>query len=265
VNSPTARAGDHVSDPSNVLPRRRWWTAPRLRIAAAAAACVVGLALGPPGGWLVERVAFEGATETDVPSLRHLADLRNGTTMWGVDLDAVERGVERHPWVREAHARREWPDTVVVEIVEHHAAALLHDGGRLLVVSDEGRPFLPADARHLDLPHLTGFAGELGALHPDLPSLAVRQALWLVSELDERGLVLRDQISEISFSRSSGYRVHAGPAEIAFGLHDLPTQITRLAEIVAGGLSLSSPQSVDLGAPSVVLVRPLQSASSSGS
>jgi len=237
----------------------------RLRIAAAATACVVGLLLGSPGGWLVERVVFEGAKEADVPSLRHFADLRNGTTMWGVDLDAVAHGVERHPWVREAQARRAWPDTVVVEIVEHHAAALLHDGGRLLVVSDEGRPFLPADARHLDLPHLTGFGGELGALHPDLSPLAVRQALWLVAELDERGLVARDHIGEISFSRSSGYRIHAGPAEIAFGLHDLPTQIDRLAELVAGGLSLSSPHSVDLGAPSVVLVRPLHAGSTGGS
>ncbi len=236
-----------------------------LRIAAAVTACVFGLLLGPPGGWFVERVVFEGATEADARSLRHLADLRNGTTMWGVDLESVAHGVERHPWVREARARREWPDTVVVEIVEHRAAALLHDGGRLLVVSDDGRPFLPADAEHLDLPHLTGFAGELGALHPDLPPLAVRQALWLVSELDRRALVPRGRIGEISFSRASGYRVHAGPAELAFGLHDVATQIDRLADLVAGGLSLSSPHSVDLGAPSVVLVRPLHAGSTGGS
>jgi cell division protein FtsQ len=184
--------------------------------------------------------------------------------MWGVDLAAVAHGVERHPWVREAHARRQWPDTVVVDIVEHRAVALLHDGGRLLVVSDEGRPFLPADAEHMDLPHLTGFSGELGTLHPDLPSLAVSQALWIVSELDGRGLVARDHVGEISFSRSSGYRVHAGPAEIAFGLHDLSTQMDRLGELVAGGLSLSSAQSVDLGAPSVVLVRPLHAGPTGG-
>jgi hypothetical protein len=235
-----------------------------LRLGAAAAAGAIGLTLGSPGGWLVERVVFEGAYEAEVAGLRHLADLRNGTTMWTVDLDAVARGVERHPWVREAHARRAWPDTVVVTIEEHRAAALLHDGGRLLVVSDVGLPFLPADAEHMDLPHLTGFSGELGALHPDLPALAVSQALWIVSELDRRGLVAREDVGEISFSRSSGYRVHAGPAEIAFGLHDLSTQMARLGQLAETGLSLSSAHSVDLGAPSVVLVRPLHAGPTGG-
>jgi hypothetical protein len=268
VDHPAATTGVGASaDPSVVLPkaRRVRWSARTLRIVAAGAACVIGLVAGPPGGWLVERVDFEGNAEADVPGLRHLADLRNGTTMWGVDLRAVERGVERHPWVREAHARRDWPDTVVVDVVEHHPAALMHEGGRLILVSDAGLPFLPADADHLDLPHLTGFAGELGSLHPHLPALTVRHALWLVGELDRRELVRREQIDEISFSRSSGYVVQAGPAEIFFGLNDLHHQIARLETLVADGLSLATATSVDLGAPTVVLVRPLHAGTTGGS
>jgi cell division protein FtsQ len=263
VDQPAARAGDHTVDPSKA--RRPWWSARGLRVFGAGAACVFGFTIGAPGGWLVERVVFEGANEADAPALRHLADLRNGTTLWGVDLEAVERGVERHPWVKEARARRDWPDTVVVDVTEHRAVALLHDGGRLFVVSDTGLPFLPAEPEHLDLPHLVGFAGELGSLHPDLPALSVRHALWLVSELDRRGLVARDHVGEISFSRASGYRLQAGPAEIAFGLHDLPEQLDRLEQLVSDGLSLASSTSVDLGARSVVLVRPLHAGPSGGS
>jgi cell division protein FtsQ len=212
-----------------------------------------------PGGWLVEHVVFEGASQANEASLRHLVDVRNGTTWWGVDLAAVEHGVERHPWVRNAHVHRQWPDTIVVEVAEHRPAALLHDGGRLVLVSAEGVPFLPVKAGSvaLDLPHLTGFDAMLGELHPDLPVLAVRHALWLVEALDARGLVARGRIDEVSFSRASGWVVQTGPAQIAFGLSDLPRQLDRLARLVADGVSLDTRTSIDLAPATVAIVRPL--------
>jgi cell division protein FtsQ len=212
-----------------------------------------------PGGWLVEHVVFEGAHEANEASLRHLADVRNGATWWDVDVSAVEHGVERHPWVRDAHVHRVWPDTIAVEVTEHRPAALLHDGGRLVLVSDAGVPFLSVSAGSvpLDLPHLTGFDAALGELHPDLPVLAVRNALWLVDALDARGLVTRGRIDEVSFSRASGWVVEAGPAQIAFGLSELPRQLDRLARLVAGGVSLDTRTSIDLAPPTVAIVRPL--------
>jgi hypothetical protein len=206
---------------------------------------------------LVEHVVFEGADQAGGRELRHLADLPNGTPIWGVDADAVARGVERHPWVRSATATVRWPDTVVVELEEHHPVALLH-ADRLLYVDAEGRPFLPARAGDLDHPHITGIDAGLESVHPGLPGLALRDALWLLTELDSRGLVSRSDISEIAFSQSRGWTVHVGPARILFGHADLHRQVDRLAALLQEGLQLDAPTLVDVAPASVAIVRPLE-------
>jgi cell division protein FtsQ len=260
VEQPAVRgAGDRASDPSrDVAVFRRRWAIRVLVLGSVVAGAVAAWAFGRPGGWLVEHVVFEGPHEANEASLRHLADVRNGDTWWGVDLAEVERNVERHPWVRSAHAARVWPDTIVVEVTEHRPAALLHDGGRLVLVDDGGIPFLPVRAGTvpMDLPHVTGIDRSLGELHPDLPVLALRNALWLVGALDEHRLVARGRVDEVSFSRATGWVVEAGPAELSFGLSDLPRQLDRLSRLVAGGLSLDTPTSVDLAPATVAIVRP---------
>src|SRR5690606_17800282 len=105
---------------------------------------IVTFGVTRPDCMLVERVVFEGRARAGEAALRHLADLPNGTTIWSVDLDAVARGVERHPWVRSARAVREWPDRVVVHVEEYEPVALLHYD-RTYYVDRDGTPFL-ADA-----------------------------------------------------------------------------------------------------------------------
>lgn len=229
----------------------------------ACAALVAGGFFGlRPDLWLVERVEFSGASRIRSSELRHLLDLPNGTAMWQVEPGALEHALERHPWVRGATATVVWPATVHVDIVERSAVALLHDGERLLYVDQEGTPFLPADFRtgaqvDLDLVHLTGMGSELADLHPDLAPRAIRDALWLVHELDERDLCPSERVSEVTFSRTSGFVVVAPPSRLLFGLSELPAQVDRLERLVDGGLALDEPRHVDLAPATVAIVRPL--------
>ncbi len=243
---------------------------PWLRFGAGAALCA-GVAAGVffavrPDLWLVERVTFEGATRIRESELRHLLDLPNGTPIWAVDPSGLQASLERHPWVRSARVSTAWPDTVRVEIEQRDAAALLHDADRLLYVDQEGTPFLPADFRtgamvDLDLVHLTGMGSTLAELHPELPPRAIRDALWLVHALDAQGLVASHQVSEVAFSRTSGFTVVAPPARLLFGLSDLPAQVDRLDRLVRTGVSLDEPRVVDLAPATVAIVRPLVAAS----
>jgi hypothetical protein len=220
-----------------------------------------------PDLWLVEHVVFVGSSRIREAELRHLLDLPNGTAIWAVDAPALQEALERHPWVRRAHVSLSLPDTVHVEIEERTAAALLHDGEHLLYVDREGTPFLPADFRtgamvDLDLVHLTGMGSELVELHPELAPRAIRDGLWLVHALDERGLVSAARVSEVAFSRTSGYTVVAPPSRLLFGLADLPAQVDRLERLVHAGVSLDEPRSVDLAPATVAIVRPLLAATS---
>ena len=144
------------------------------------------------------------------PALRHLADLRNGTTMWSVDLARVSAGVQRHPWVERVHAKRRFPNTVVVTVEEYEPVALLAYDDGLYYLDDGGTPFLRADSGDLDYPVLTGIDTALERSNPNLPRLVIRDALWLLDEIDSRSLLGRDVISEIGFHRTHGFTVHTG-------------------------------------------------------
>jgi cell division protein FtsQ len=220
-------------------------------------ASVGALLVARPEQWLVEHVVIEGQHHATTRELRHLADVPNGTTVWRLDLGAVARGVERHPWVRSAEARFEWPDTVRITVQEHVPVALLRTARGLMQVDEQGEPFLAASVDDLDHPYLTGFGPELDALHPELSTVAIRDALRLLTALDERGLVGRSEVSEVAFDPDLGFTVFAGPARISFGPADLSGQLDRLAALVAAGLSLRSPTSVDLAPATVAVVRPL--------
>lgn len=244
----------------------RWVSVPWRELAAGGLVCAgaAGAAFVAlrPDLWLVERVTFTGSERIRTAELRHLLDLPNGTPIWAVEPAALQASLERHPWVRRATVVPRLPGTLEVTIEERSPSALLHDGERLLYVDQEGTPFLPADFRtggrvDLDLVHLTGMGSELGALHPDLAPRAIRDALWLVHALDTRGLVPSDRVSEVAFSRTSGFTVVAPPARLLFGLSDLPAQVDRLQRLVDGGLSLEEPRHVDLAPASVAIVRPL--------
>ena len=223
------------------------------------ATAAVGFVSIRPDCMVVEQVHFEGAHHAGPGALRHLADLRNGTTIWSVDLEALSRGVERHPWVRSARAFRSWPTDVVVVVEEHEPAAILHYDA-MYYVNQEGVPFLRGDLPDLDHPHLTGLDPKLERQHPGLPGLVVRDALELISGLEQAGLASRDTISEVAFSDTRGFTVHTGSSRILFGLDGLDTQIERLEALVdRGAVDLEAPTWVDLGPANVAIVRPLQS------
>lgn len=225
-------------------------------LASTAAAGVAAWALLRPDLMLVERVTFEGQHQATAAELRHLADLPNGTRIWEVDVDVVERAVERHPWVARASVTRSLDRTVHVAIEEHRPVALVHLG-RLHYVAQDGTVFLPANAADLDYPSITGITPELGAAHPDLPRLVVRDALALIDALDGRGLIPADRVDEVHFSATRGFTVVSGGSEVLFGLHDVSSQLDRLEALLASGkVALDTPVHVDVAPSTVAIVRP---------
>jgi hypothetical protein len=258
-----------VSEPTETSVATSWLRAglQALSILAVVVALVVR-----PDRVVVEEVAFFDNERATAAELRHLANISNGTTIWGVDLQEVSEGVASHPWVRRAVAVRRYPASVHVQVHEYTPVALLAFDGALYYVDSFGTAFLRASSDDLDYPVITGIQASLEAAHPHLPRLALGEALWLLGEVDREGLIDRELISEIEFSRTRGFtlRTRSGApghrtAEVLFGFENLERQVDRLRQLLErrkDPVSLANAVLVDLAPEKIAIVRALDSSAS---
>jgi cell division protein FtsQ len=130
-----------------------------------------------------------------------------------VDLDAVRAAFEKLPWVSEARISRRWPDTLVVELVEHVPMARWNSSE---LVSTQGEVFSASvDA---ELPRLSGFEGS----GPEVAAAYLRYS----EVLQPLGL----RIKELSLSLRRSWRLKADNGlEIALGRKDAEPRLKRFA------------------------------------
>ncbi|HVM06588.1 MAG TPA: FtsQ-type POTRA domain-containing protein [Acidimicrobiales bacterium] len=120
-------------------------------VAAAAVAGAAGATRSPLLD--VDRVVLRGAEHTRHDAVVELGHLASSPPMLDVDTATLARRVEALPWVLDARARRQWPSTIRVDVVERRPAAVLPAGegtwaladgtGRVLAVGPEKPPGLP--------------------------------------------------------------------------------------------------------------------------
>ena len=215
------------------------------------------------GAWLLygsdlvrlEQVRVVGNARASEASVRHLADLAVGEPLVAQDLARAVHGVERHPWVRRASARRVFPDTVVLQVEEREIAALLLTDG-LFLVDHEGVPFRRATPGDLDHPVITGLPASLVAEHPAVARRVVSEALaWMTAVDAHPSLDVRD-LSEVRFERATGYAlVFRNGGEILVGFRSPSDALGRLDLLLSNGVELSArPARVDLAQGSLAVV-----------
>ncbi len=68
-------------------------------------------------------------------------DILENKGFFNIDVDAIKQRVETMPWVKQASVQRVWPDTLIIEVIEHKAVAYWGDSG---LVSELGAIFYPA-------------------------------------------------------------------------------------------------------------------------
>jgi cell division protein FtsQ len=135
------------------------------------------------------------------------------------DLGVLQRLVETLDWVDEVAIERAWPDTLVVRVVEHQAAArwgdtgLLNTGGELF--TDESRYEFP------ELPRLVGPRGD--------ERRVASQYLALRGRLAEANLTL----DTLSMDERGAWQIElTSGQEIRLGRRDLERRVDRYFEVV---------------------------------
>lgn len=207
-------------------------------------------------GFRIYEVEIHGARRASLPQLRHLADVPVGAHLAAADLDAVRRGVERHPWVAQATVSRAYPSAIEIHVVEHEPVMLLALD-RLWYVDARGRPIKQAHSDDLDFPVLTGLSADLADRRPELAAAVVQGALRAWRACDGQP-VAPDGVSEIHHDPQTGYTlVLRSGTRLLLGDDDPTGAFDRLARLVAHGLDLSRPQHVDLAVETLAVATPL--------
>lgn len=205
---------------------------------------------------MVQHVRFVGNERVGDIALRHLADLRTGTPLWRADLQRAVRGVERHPWVASASARRIVPGVVEIAVVEREPSMLLALDD-LWVVDDEGVPFRRASSETLDFPVVTGVDPHWRTEAPARLRAVVWGARRVLDAAAAEGIA-EDDVSEVHLDPSLGYvLVLRSGARLVAGWQDPTPRLARIGALRAAGVDLTAPVQVDLDGAQVAVVTPL--------
>ncbi|HEY2948766.1 MAG TPA: FtsQ-type POTRA domain-containing protein [Micromonosporaceae bacterium] len=237
--------------PSSV--RRFMRRARRRRVRAALPWTVAGaaLALAGVGAWVVYGTSFLGVREVRVTGIAILsrveveraAAVPQGTPLTRVNLGAVRTRVAALAPVGSVEVRRDWPDAIVVAIVERTPAIAVPRDNRFLLVDGHGVAYQIVARRPAGVP-LARLAAPPGPAEP-----TTRAALLVLRALT---VELRGQLVAI---------VVDGPARIRLELRDDrqivwgdATENEAKAQ-VATALLARDGDTIDVSAPDVVTIR----------
>ncbi len=127
----------------------------------------------------VSEIQLRGNQRLSDDHVRAVLGTTPGENIFRLDLSDLERGLERDPWIADAHVERRLPDTLRVTIEERTAAVLVDLGG-LYLADASGRVFKRAAIQRGEgrgLPVVTGLTREEYLRAPDELRERIRSAL----------------------------------------------------------------------------------------
>jgi cell division protein FtsQ len=146
-----------------------------------------------------------------------------------VDLGAVRARVEALDWVDRANVGRQWPDTLIVRVTEHQAAARWGESGLLNVRGE----LFTEQSQHA-FPELPSLAGPAGTEHD-----VARRYLAVRGKLAEADLALESLTLD---ERGAWSLKLGGGQEIRLGRRDIDERLYRFFDVVAPALTAELPR-----------------------
>ncbi len=205
---------------------RRWLTWKPVLLVVLVLVLAVGL------GWLVYFSSFlsvkgvdvQGVQQLNADQIRDAAAVPEGDALATVDLDRIRTRVEALAPVRSADVSRQWPDQVLITVVERTPVAVVRIAGKMQGMDEEGVVFRSYAQAPPDLPRV-----ETGA---STSSEALREAALVVAALPADLATTVDHVEvatvdEIALELRDGRQVRWGSADDS----DLKAEV--LADLLA--------------------------------
>jgi len=136
---------------------------------------------------------------------------------FNVNLASVREALVDLPWVEDVSVRRQWPDMLLVRVIEQKPVVLWGETG---VISAKGKLFIPAQKPELKLPHLSGPQGQ----HKFMLQELARMQAWLL----ETGLYIKN--IELNARRSWILTMTSG-MELRLGRKQMHERLNRFVSV----------------------------------
>jgi cell division protein FtsQ len=183
----------------------------------------------------VAHVEVLGAERRSVDAVVTESGIAIGTNVFDLDLDAARARLLKDPWIAEATLARRLPGTIVVQLHERKAAALVALGDTLLASAD-GEPFKRFEAGDpADLPLVTGLTPDAFAADPEGAKRTVRRAIDLAAEYDRGALARRSPLQEVHVDADGAFVIVVGRGgmQLALGGPPFRRKLDYAARVVA--------------------------------
>jgi cell division septal protein FtsQ len=128
--------------PRFLMDRLAKWALPSVAGASLLLAVWLGVNLFRSNHWFaITQIVAEGEFKHLTPlQVISLLPVRKGDNLLLADLDRCVQNLYRHPWIKEARLKREYPHTLVVWVLEEDPVAIL-SGPHYTYINHNGRPF----------------------------------------------------------------------------------------------------------------------------
>lgn len=166
-------------------------------------------------------LVFEATPHVPVDRLQELLGIEPGTNILAVDPEALQAKIAAEPWVKRAEVRRSLPDTLIVEVEEHEAAAVLLSG-YFYLIDREGEPFKRLEeGERGELPVISGVDREQLVAGDARAKQAILRGLAALTAYHERP---RPRLSEVHvdeggavalYTAKTGATLRLGRGEVA--------------------------------------------------
>ena len=188
-------------------------------------ACVYGLVryTRTSPRFLVRVVEVHGNARRTAEEIRKKSGLSPEQNAFTVDLTATRAAILEDPWIESAALRRKLPGTIVIDVTEREAAALVAVGSDLYLATRQGELFKkPEPGDPFDLPVISGIrlddvtpAGEKGAGRR-IP--VAGRALDLASEYERMPMAKALPLQEIHVEDDGSLVILAGKETVELRL-----------------------------------------------
>jgi len=184
----------------------------------------------------VKKVVLRGLNRVSQEEVLQLTGLQDRpANILAVRLRDMAQRLHAHPWVDQVSITREIPDTIIVEVTERRARALL-DLGPLYFLDESGKPFKKAEETDAsDLPVIVGFSKYDFLKRSDIVEGALVEIFQLMDVLERRNDRFRlGNIARVEFDRVRGITVFTREnllVKVGFGEYD--AKFKRLGRVLA--------------------------------